>query len=140
MRFRAGPGAVQPRIKATAEMDGRSCQVRLPQDPGQAGKDQAAAYVRLLSGFRVRTKPVTGDKETRAGLVSAQAHPQSTGGTTGRIKIKRGPWNEALLQELEDFPQGVHDDQMDALSDAFDELSATVPAPRGMGAAPLGMF
>ena len=140
VRFRAGPGAVQPRIKATAELDGRACQIRLPQDPGQAGKDQAAAYVRLLSGFRVRTKPVTGDKETRAGLVSAQAHPQSTGGTTGRIKIKRAPWNEALLQELEDFPMGPHDDQVDALSDAFDELSATVPPPRGVGAAPLGMF
>lgn len=138
--FRLGPGSVQPRIKATAEMDGRACRVRLPQDPGQAGKDQAAAYVRLLAGFVVRTKPVTGDKATRAGLVSAQAHPQSTGGKYGRIKVKRAPWNGAFLGELEDFPAGSHDDKVDALSDAFDELATAQAVPRGVGTTSLGLF
>jgi predicted phage terminase large subunit-like protein len=35
----------------------------------------------------------------------------------------RGPWNEAFLAELENFPEGLHDDQVDAASDAFDELA-----------------
>jgi len=29
------------------------------------------------------------------------------------------PWNEAFLRELENFPEGGHDDIVDALSGAF---------------------
>jgi predicted phage terminase large subunit-like protein len=35
----------------------------------------------------------------------------------------KGKWNEAFLRELENFPEGLHDDQVDAASDAFDELT-----------------
>jgi predicted phage terminase large subunit-like protein len=28
----------------------------------------------------------------------------------------RGPWNQDFLHELEQFPKGAHDDQIDAVS------------------------
>src|SRR5262249_25333907 len=90
------------------------------QDPGQAGKFEAAYYVRALAGFNVRTFPVTKDKVTRAQPVSAQAQ-------AGNVKLLRGAWTERLVQELEAFPEGSHEHHVDALSGAF---AAWMTSPR----------
>jgi predicted phage terminase large subunit-like protein len=34
----------------------------------------------------------------------------------------RGAWNEDFFSELESFPEGSHDDQVDAASGAFKKL------------------
>lgn len=64
----------------------------------------------------MRSKRVTGSKETRATAFSAAVE-------AGNVKLLRGAWNDAFLNELENFPEGLHDDQVDAASDAFDELN-----------------
>ncbi len=122
-RFREGPGEVEKRIRAVAESDGRHVGVRMAQDPGSAGKSEAAAYVRLLEGWDIQTARETGDKVTRAKAVSAQCSPQSTGGAVGRVSVVRGPWVDAFIAELEAFPEGNHDDQVDAFSGAFNALA-----------------
>jgi predicted phage terminase large subunit-like protein len=114
-RFQASPEKVERAILNMARSDGQATLVRLPQDPGQAGKAQAQYLARQLAGFNIRTKRVTGDKVTRAAPASAQAE-------AGNIKIVRGPWNEAFLSEVENFPGGGKDDQVDALSDCIEEL------------------
>lgn len=139
--LRAGPGPVNALMRATAELDGKAVRIRIAEDPGSAGKGQAAGDVAMLSGFSVTSKKVTGDKVTRFGPVSSQAHPQSTGGLVGRLCIVRAPWNDELVRELEAFPDGNHDDIVDALSDAFDELEhGPRDPPRGVGTTPLGFF
>lgn len=120
--LRGDPGAVKAFLRATAQLDGKTTMQRIPQDPGAAGKSQAAEDVRSLDGYMVHTQTVSGDKVTRFGPVAGQASPQSTGGQQGRFCIVRAPWNEELIQELEAFPDGDHDDIVDALSDAYDEL------------------
>jgi hypothetical protein len=39
------------------------------------------------------------------------------------VKIVAGHWNKELLDELELFPYGSHDDQVDACSLAFNKLA-----------------
>lgn len=123
---RGAPGVVSRLMRDTAEGDGPEVKIRIPQDPAAAGAQAAVADVQMLDGFTVNAKRVTGKKETRAAPVATQAHPQSTGGAYGRIKLLRGPWNEAFLTEAESFDgdenNGEHDDIVDALSDAYDEL------------------
>ena len=34
----------------------------------------------------------------------------------------RGLWNDEFLRELENFPQGKHDDAVDALSGAYSQI------------------
>lgn len=114
-RFQASPEKVESSIVNTAAGDGKAVRVRIPQDPGQAGKMQARYYVNKLAGFNVTTKRVTGDKVVRATPASAQAG-------AGNIKVVRGPWNEAFFTEVENFPGKGKDDQIDALSDCIDEL------------------
>jgi predicted phage terminase large subunit-like protein len=114
------PGMVERSLKNVATSDGRECDVSIPQDPGQAGKYQVRNFIGLLAGWNVRSSPETGDKIQRASALSAQAE-------AGNVKLVRGPWNEAFLTELENFPSvGAHDDQVDAASRAFHHL--TMPA------------
>lgn len=115
IRERGSPAEVDRIIRNTAEQDGKSVHISIPQDPGQAAKAQVLAFAKLLSGFNVRFSTETGDKESRARPVSAQAE-------AGNIKIVRGPWNEALLDEMALFPSGSFKDQVDAMSRAFGEL------------------
>ena len=50
------------------------------------------------------------------------------------MKILRGDWNKAFIEELRNFPNGKHDDQVDAGSDAFNELNeARTRKPAGAG-------
>lgn len=116
VRGQWGPDGVENTIKQTTKMDGSDVMVRLPQDPGQAGKAQAKNFITMLSGFNVKAEPVSGDKITRAQPFAAQVN-------IGNVKMLRGDWNKDLIKELRVFPNGTHDDQVDGLSDGFNELN-----------------
>ncbi|WP_029581963.1 phage terminase large subunit [Bradyrhizobium sp. URHD0069] len=115
IRERGSPAEVDRMILNTAVADGRAVTISIPQDPGQAAKGQVLAFAKLLAGYNVRFSPETGDKETRALPVSAQAE-------VGNVKIVKGAWNDAFLEEICTFPAGTFKDQTDALSRAFAEL------------------
>ena len=116
VRLRAGPHEVSEAIVATAARDGRSVIVGLPQDPGQAGKQQVAWLTSQLNGHQVVASPETGSKVTRATPVAALIE-------AGRLTILRAPWNAAFVAELADFPHGRKDDQVDALARAYGLLA-----------------
>ena len=116
VRVRESPEGVEATMKATATRDGSLTTVAIPQDPGQAGKSQVRALTRLLSGYPVSSKPVSGDKVQRARPFAAQVN-------VGNVLMVRGPYNDALIEEMRNFPNGTHDDQIDSLSTAFDELT-----------------
>ena len=90
--------------------------ITLPQDPGQAGKDQAATYIKALAGYKVKTAPVTGSKIVRAVPFSAQWQG-------GNVLLLAGDWTKEYLQEMEGFPDALHDDMVDASSDAFKQVA-----------------
>lgn len=101
----------------TARRDGVETRISIPQDPGQAGKSQVLYLTRALAGFSVETSPETGDKVTRAQPLAAQIN-------VGNVSILNdGTWDtDALLAEMRMFPNGEHDDQIDACSRAFNSL------------------
>ena len=116
VRLRGGPHEVEEAIVNTAHRDGRNVPVGLPQDPGQAGKQQVAWLTGRLAGFRVIASPETGAKVTRASPVASQVD-------AGNLALVRASWNTAFLEELRDFPHGRKDDQVDALARAFAMLT-----------------
>ena len=115
-RLQDTPGIVEANVKGCAATDPRGTVIRIPQDPGQAGVAQRDAYLASLAGYNVKAMSVTGDKETRAQPAAIQAQ-------AGNIYLVEGQWNAAFLDEICTFPMGSHDDQVDALSDAFNELA-----------------
>jgi predicted phage terminase large subunit-like protein len=102
-------------IGQTAQLDGRECTQIVPQDPGAAGKSQVEAMIRNLSGVPVRKVRPTGTKEMRADPLASQVN-------AGNVRIVSGEWNRSFIEELRQFPGGKHDDQVDAASDAFNEI------------------
>jgi len=111
---------VRQTIKLTAQSDRikykkTPVRIRLPQDPGQAGKEQAQSYVKFLAGFSVVTVSESGSKESRAEPMAAQWQ-------AGNFDILAGPWNEEYLTQLENFPDSKFKDMVDASANGFAEL------------------
>ena len=121
-RFRASPQAVDARVLQTARLDGVPCAVRMEQEPGSSGKIAIAHFRRLLGGFDFRGVPSTGDKVVRSNPVASEAE-------AGNVKLVRGPWINEFLREAEHFPNGSHDDQVDALSGAYADHNARGVTP-----------
>lgn len=115
---RMTPMQVERTVKNCATQDGMHTMIRLPQDPGQAGKAQVAHFAKLLLGYSFRTRVMTGDKVTRAGAFSSAAEH-------GIVKIVKGEWNDTFLTHLEQFPPEVGSpDIVDASVEAFHELTS----------------
>ena len=115
-RIQGGPEDVERLIVQTAQLDG--CKQSIPQDPGQAGVAQMNYLSKKLQGLSFSFSRETGDKATRAEPFAAQVN-------VGNVRMLRASWNEALLDELRNFPFGKHDDIVDACSRAYNELGTT---------------
>jgi predicted phage terminase large subunit-like protein len=118
--FRGTPAEVNRRVLNYAEIDGPEGITSIPKDPGQAGVAQVQMLTHLLAGYRVENSPESGDKVTRFGPFSAQAE-------VGNVLVLRGRWNERWFSELENFPEGAHDDDADATARAFNAIAAAPP-------------
>jgi len=124
---------VRKLILMTAQSDratyGRVCQ-RLPQDPGQAGKEQAQSYMKLLSGFIVKIMPESGDKVTRAEPFSAMWQGTETM-DVGFVDVLVADWNGMFFNQYESFPQSDFKDMVDAGANAFNTIESgmTYSAP-----------
>lgn len=114
-RFRDTSQKVRRAINTWAISDTVACHVRIPEEPGQAGKDQAESIIGENAGFVIKAIRETGDKYTRAEPFAAQVE-------AGNVNLVRGPWNDAFIDELCQVPQGK-DDQMDAASGGFNYLA-----------------
>ena len=115
IRGRWSPGEIERKVTMIATLDGENCMIRLPQDPGGAGKFQAHYLAAKLRGFSVTSVREEGSKPYRANPFAAQCEH-------GFVNLLEAPWNDAFVEELCAFPNGAHDDQVDAASAAFRAL------------------
>jgi len=121
-RDRLSPMGVEALVRQTAELDGRAVDVWLEQEPGSAGVNTIDHYQReVLKGFACFGKKTTGSKEIRA-------NPLSSAAEAGNVKLVRGPWIGDWLDEVVQFPNGSHDDQVDSASGAHEQLATSPPA------------
>lgn len=114
--LRDTPGSVRQAMARLAQQDGFRCMVGVWQDPGQAGVADVEATAGDLKGHRFRRIRASQNKVAYAEVWSAIAEH-------GTVYVVRGPWNEAFFREIEAFPEGRHDDAVDAVSGAFQVLT-----------------
>jgi predicted phage terminase large subunit-like protein len=118
---------VRAQLTGAVQRDPDFTEIELPQDPGQAGKDQAQQLILMLSGQNVKARTQTGSKEVRAVGYSAQQQ-------AGNVVLVEGDWNGQWVTEHAAFPKGSHDDCVDCGATAFNILArdAGAPMPRWM--------
>ena len=118
VRMRGPPGEVEAMVRHCAEVDGYGTKIVMEQEPGSSGIyaiDHFSRYI--LRGYNFIGDRVTGNKVVRAQPLSAAA-------SNGNVKILENmPWSVGLLYELEQFPNVVHDDQVDGMSGAFNAIN-----------------
>lgn len=113
--LRASPMNVEMRVKQCAAIDGM-VRIRMEQEPGASGKSTIDHYAReVLPGRDFKGISATGNKIDRARALAAAAE-------AGNVKLVKGSWIGAFLDEVEAFPFGSHDDQVDAVVYAMTEL------------------
>jgi predicted phage terminase large subunit-like protein len=118
LRFRGNELDNELIIRQTAERDGKETLIFMEEEPGSEGKSLIDVYTRtILSGYAFRGVRSTGSKATRAAPFSSQCE-------AGNVKLVKGPWITAYLEELEVFDGSgrFHDDQVDASSGAFHQV------------------
>jgi predicted phage terminase large subunit-like protein len=113
--YRNLPHIVRQDIRNTAARDGFDVKISLPQDAGQAGKDQIMSMMLDLPGHKVVVTKPRQDKGTRAEPFAAQLN-------VGLVGVL-APFENVVKGQLRAFPDGSHDDLVDALSDAYAELA-----------------
>jgi predicted phage terminase large subunit-like protein len=119
-RAQLSPFGVDALIRATVQKDGTSCRQR-EERTGADGKTVTAHRLKLLAGYDYREVVVMQNKVARAGGFRSQCEG-------GNVRLVKGSWNHVFLDELCIFPNGDHDDQVDAATCAFNDL--TLGAPR----------
>ncbi|NLI61463.1 MAG: phage terminase large subunit, partial [Clostridiales bacterium] len=118
-RDRLSAMGVERLVKQTAMADTRLVPIWIEEEPGSSGKIVIDHYARkVLVGFAFRGNRATGSKIQRADPFAAAAE-------AGNVKLVQGNWNAEFLDEIETFPLGAHDDQVDAASGAFSKLFRT---------------
>lgn len=116
-RVQATPLRVEELIRQTAELDGKSVAIWMEQEPGSSGVAVIDHYTRhVLNGWNFHPDKPSGEKAVRAQPFAAQAE-------AGNVLLVRAAWNNELLDEIEMFPAGRHDDQVDAAALAFNKLA-----------------
>lgn len=118
-RFQGRPHEVETRVLQDAMADlemgyqlGVPIMTTMEQEPGASGKIVIDHYrSRVLTGYPFMEVRSSGKKEFRSIPLANQAAAHN-------VKCYRGPWIRAFLDEVDTFPYGDHDDQVDAVAGA----------------------
>lgn len=107
-RFRKSPAETETSIQEIATDDGTGVLQLFEQEPGSAGKNLISTYARhVLPNHVVKGVRTSGNKFVRA-------QPYLAAIENKKLVAARAPWNDTLKEEITDFPDGDHDDQIDS--------------------------
>jgi len=119
IRFRGSPLEVENVISATAAKDPVGTLIYMEQEPGSSGVNTIDHYQReVLVGYPFKGMRSTGDKEKFAEVLSSAIE-------AGNVRMIKANWNALFVEECNMFPNGKHDDMVDATSKAFSLMRKT---------------
>ena len=118
IREKNSPASIEKLVRQTAELDGRGVEIFMEQEPGSSGINTISHYSRnILKGYAFKGIRSTGSKITRVKPLAAAVE-------NNNVKLVRGDWNRAFIDECAIFPQpNYHDDQVDAAGGVFEQLN-----------------
>jgi predicted phage terminase large subunit-like protein len=140
VRGQWGPGKRDRIMVATAERDAEEYGVVIQigqKEGGASGKEREIEFVTMMSGFNAHVLPASGSKELRAENYAAQWE-------VGNYRMVDLPWSGSSHAVFRDehlaFPNGAHDDQVDAAAFGFEALAKLFRAHRAGQGRPADQF
>ena len=113
-------------MRQTAELDkqqfGQTVTTWFEEEGGSSGKDASRAISKHMMGFPTLANRPTGSKDVRLEPFAAQAEALN-------VRLIRGAWNGAYIDEMCAVPNGRYRDMADGTAGAFNELAPTTGAP-----------
>jgi len=103
--------------RSCAENDPKGTVIWIEHEGGSSGADAAEEEAKALAGFPVHWEHPTGPKWSRAESLASQCE-------AGNVVIMKAGWNRKFIEQLCQFPNGKHDDMVDAAAGACRKLSA----------------
>jgi predicted phage terminase large subunit-like protein len=118
IRVQKRPHELEKLVAHTAQMDGLRVHVRMEQEPGSSGKALVDHYRRnVVRGFNFDGYRSTGPKQARASALASYVKKSK------HVQMVIARWNREFLDEMEAFPNGANDDQVDGVSSGFNYLN-----------------
>jgi len=121
VRDQLQPDDVDRLMRLTATADGPGIVQRVEEEGGSSGKMTTRHIQRNLQQYAVQAIRPTGSKQQRAVPYSAMLG-------NGLVRIVEADWTISYIDELSQFPEGAHDDQVDTSSSAHEYLAGSSPA------------
>ena len=120
------PGPEVPQqVASAAAADSRDTEVWMEYEGGSQGQIAASLFMRLLAGYTVYAAPAVG-----RGVKLVKVMPGLSRGRAGLVKLVRGPWVDEFRASLDVFPEGDHDDDVDAAMQAVAALNGDISAAK----------
>lgn len=114
---RTTPEGVETTIKQFGYSDGRDVPIRIEQEGAASGKIVKHHFERMMDGWDCRFTGIPrNSKMIRSGPFNAACE-------RGDVIIVAGEWNQEFFEEMRKFPNGPHDDRIDAAVGAYEALS-----------------
>jgi predicted phage terminase large subunit-like protein len=111
-RLRGRWTQTKAQIVQTSQDDGQDVVVLIEANGTQLGYFQDVKSDPLMRSRLVLPDKPEGNKEMRASVWGSRLQD-------GVIRILRGEWSAAFVDEMDAFPNGEHDDQVDAVSGGY---------------------
>jgi predicted phage terminase large subunit-like protein len=121
VRGQFGPYKAETIFKATSAQDLKMfprLRVGMEEEPGSSGKYSIRHFQKILDGVDSSVRIVHESAATK-GSKLMNAQPYLAHIETGRASILEAGWNQDFLDEFEQFPEGLKDDQVDSSSGAY---------------------
>lgn len=127
--IQGSPDAVDTLVKETAESDGKRVKIRMELQPGAAGAFVHEHFSKILAGYDFDSVQATGSKAERA-------RPFASASAKGKVFYHPHiPNIKAFFDQAEIFPNGSHDDFVDAGSGGYAHFHKNIVCgmPTGVG-------
>ena len=122
---RTTPRGVETTVRQFAYSDGRRTSIRIEQEGAASGKIVKDYYERMMDGWDCRFTGIP------RGSKFVRSKPFNAACERGDVFLVAGEWNEGFLAEATAFPNGTHDDQVDAAVGAYEALQSNLEVDSG---------
>lgn len=116
---RLGPAEQDKAVLTISQQDGHHSLIRWQRDPGSAGVKETHHLRTLLQGWNAVGLPSNQSKYQRAKAASRAVEKRQI------AILSDASWNQRWLNQLSQFPDGAHDDEVDGFTNAYNALFPT---------------